>query len=113
MSLELTGKIKSLLEVQGGTSKVGKEWKKQNFTIVNNDGYEGAEQTYCFEVFGEEAVENLSKFNKEGDNVKVSFNIKCNEWKGKYFTGLSSWRIEKVEEGSEPKQKEKVKDLPF
>jgi single-stranded DNA-binding protein len=52
---------------------------------------------YCFEVFGQDKVENLTKFQKEGDEVSVSFNISTNEWKGKYFTGLQAWRIEKVE----------------
>ena len=83
MSLEITGKLKELKEVQTGISKAGKEWKKQNFIVSNDDGYQGAEQIYCFEVFGDEAVSNLSKFNKVNDNIKVSFNIKTNEWKDK------------------------------
>ena len=98
MSLEVSGKIKTLLAVESGTAKAtGNEWQKQNFIVSNNDGYEGKEQIFCFEVFGQEKVENLSKFNKVGDDVKVSFNIGTNEWKGKYFTSLSAWRVEKVE----------------
>lgn len=98
--LKLNGKIKSILPVVSGTSKAGKEWKKQSFVITNNDGYEGREQVYCFEVFGEEKVDNLTKFNKVGDDVSVSFNIGCNEYnnptKGlQYFTSLSAWRVEK------------------
>ena len=102
MSLEITGKIKSFLAVEGGESKAGKPWQKQSYIVSNNDGYEGAEELYCFEVFGEEKVEQLAKFNKVGDNVKVCFNIKTNEWKGKYFTSLQSWRIEKSDGNSEP-----------
>ena len=96
--LTITGKIKTLLAVESGTAKAtGNEWQKQNFIVSNNDGYEGKEQIFCFEVFGQEKVENLTKFNKVGDNVKVQFNIGTNEWKGKYFTSLSAWRIEKLE----------------
>ena len=115
MTLEITGSIKTILPVEGGTSKAGKEWKKQNFIIANNEGYQGQEQVFCFEVFGDEAVENLTKFNKEGDEVKVCFNIKCNEWNGKYFTSLSSWRVEKAgaETTSAPASSNEPDDLPF
>ena len=78
MSVELTitGSIKKFLAVESGTAKAsGKEWQKQSFIVANNDGYEGKEQIFCFEVFGEEKVTNLTKFQKEGDAVKVSFNI--------------------------------------
>ena len=94
--LTITGSIKKFLPVESGVAKAsGKEWKKQNFIVANNEGYEGKEQIFCFEVFGEEKVTNLTKFQKEGDAVKVSFNIGTNEWKDKYFTSLSAWRIEK------------------
>ena len=99
--LKLNGKIKSILPVVSGTSAAGKEWKKQSFIVANNEGWEGKEQIFCFEVFGEEKVTNLTKFQKVGDDVSVSFNIGCNEYnnptKGlQYFTSLSAWRIEKV-----------------
>ena len=94
--LTITGSIKKFLPVESGVAKAsGKEWQKQNFIVANNEGYEGKEQIFCFEVFGEEKVSNLTKFQKEGDAVKVSFNIGTNEWKDKYFTSLSAWRIEK------------------
>jgi len=97
MSLEITGVIKKFLPVESGFSKSDKEWKKQSFIVVNNDGYEGREQIYCFEVFGSEKVENLTKYQKEGQEVKVSFNVKTNEWKDKFYTSLQSFRIDKLE----------------
>ena len=114
MSLEINGIIKTILPEEGGTSKAsGKEWKKQLFIVANNDGYEGAEQIFCFEVFGAEAVEKLTKYNKVGDNVKVSFNIRTNEWEGKYYTSLNSWRIDKAEGTQEqmpPMPQEQIED---
>jgi hypothetical protein len=96
--LTITGSIKEFLPVERGIAKSsGKEWQKQFFIVANNDGYEGKEQIFCFEVFGEDKVTNLTKFQKEGDAVKVSFNIGTNEWNGKYFTSLSAWRIEKLD----------------
>ena len=61
--LKVTGKIKQFLDVQSGTAKSsGNEWRKQSFIVSNNEGYEGKEQLYCFEVFGQDKVENLTKF---------------------------------------------------
>ena len=94
MSLEITGKLEKFLDVESGTSKAGKEWKKQSFLVRTEEEYNNL---YCFEVFGEEKVDNLTKYQKENDTVKVVFNVGCNEWKGKYFTSLSAWRIEKAE----------------
>lgn len=120
--LTVVGSIKKILAVECGVAKAsGKDWQKQNFIVSNNDGYEGKEQIFCFEVFGEEKVGNLTKFQKEGDAVKVSFNISTNEWKDKYFTSLSAWRIEKLvtapstpQAPIEPiKQDNEPDDLPF
>ncbi|QQO97091.1 hypothetical protein Nekkels1_85 [Cellulophaga phage Nekkels_1] len=101
--LSVSGKLKKVLPVESGTAKAsGKEWKKQQFVVSNNEGYEGKEQIFCFEVFGEEKVENLGKYHKEGDDITVKFNISTNEWNGKYFTSLSAWRIEKAEGSATP-----------
>ena len=119
MSLEVTGKITKFLEVQSGVSKAsGKEWKKQEFLLETDEQYNNL---YCFEVFGAEKVDKLTEFNKVGDNVKVLFNVNTNEYKDKYYTSLSSWRIEKVdvenvettfeEVGSD--LKDSNEDLPF
>ena len=94
MSLQVTGKIKEILEKQTGTSKDGKEWIKQQFVLDNNEKYNNI---FCFEVFGQEKVDNLNKFNKVGDTVNVEFNVSTNEWKGKYYTSLSAWKIIKVD----------------
>lgn len=109
--LKVKGKIEKILEVEKGTSKAGKDWKKQSF-ILNN----GAEwnNLFCFELFGDEKVENLTKYNKVGDEVEVSFNVKCNEWKGKYFTSLDAWKVFKsgAEEVAEPVADEED-SMPF
>jgi len=117
MSLEITGKLEKFLEVEKGTSKAGKEWSKQSFLVRTTEEYNNL---YCFDVFGDEKVENLTKYQKEGDEVKVVFNVGCNEWKGKYFTSLSSWRIEKAEAITPPLNDAPVSndptpddDLPF
>ena len=33
----------------------------------------------------------------EGDQIKVSFDLRGREWNDKYFTNLNAWKIDKVE----------------
>ena len=92
------GRIKKFLDVQTGVGKQsGNPWTSQEFILANNDGWEGKEKIFCFKVFGEDKVEQLTKFNKVGDEVKVLYNVSTNESKGKYYTSLNSWRVEKID----------------
>lgn len=113
MALEVTGKITKILDLQTGTTQAGAEWKKQTFILETTEQYNNV---YCFEIFGEEKVDNFLKFNKVGSEVKVDFNVGCNEWKGKYFTTLSAWKVFKADAGTTaPEQVDEVgnDDLPF
>ena len=98
------GTLKTILPIETGVAKsTGKEWKKVSFVVTNNDGYEGREQMYAFEIFGDEKVDNFIKYNQEGSEVEVKFNIQTNEWNGKYYTSLSAYRVdsgEKVEQAT-------------
>ena len=98
MSYEVKGKLKKVLPVQTGTPKAGGEdWKKVSFVVTNNEGYEGREQLFCFEIFGAEKVDNFNKYNKEGSEVLVKFEIRTNEYQGKYYTSLSAYRVDSGE----------------
>ena len=116
--MELIGVIKKILEPQSGISKATeKEWKKVNVIVSNNDGYEGAEQIFCFEIFGAEKVDKFIEYNKVGDNVNVAFNIRTNEYKGNYYTSLQAWMIKKVDVNAvvneSPMASVGSDDLPF
>jgi single-stranded DNA-binding protein len=113
--LKVQGKITKILDKQTGTKKDGSgEWVKQSFTLETDEKYNNL---YCFEVFGDEKVENLNKYNKVGDSVSVEFNVSTNEWKGKYFTSLQAWKVMKSESGQTSEQPQKTAegndDLPF
>ena len=74
--MEVQGKITKILDKQTGTKKDGSgEWVKQSFTLETDEKYNNL---YCFEVFGDEKVENLNKYNKVGDSVSVEFNVSTN-----------------------------------
>ena len=114
MGLEVVGKIEKVLEAKKGTSKKsGEEWISQEFVVKTGDKYNNL---YCFNIFGQEKVDNFAKYNKVGDAVKVSFNVSTNEWQGKYFTSLQAWSVFKETgeaNGEESVASDAVDDLPF
>ena len=108
------GILKTILPIETGVAKsTGKEWKKVSFVVTNNEGYEGREQMYAFEVFGEEKVDNFIKYNKEGSQVEVKFNIQTNNWKDKYFTSLSAYRVDSGEKVEQSVDEAASDNLPF
>lgn len=97
MSLKVTGSITKVLEKVTGQKKDGSgEWVKQSFILETTEQYNNV---YCFEIFGDEKVGNFNQYNKVGSVVDVEFNVSTNEWKGKYFTSLSAWKVFKAEGG--------------
>jgi len=70
-----------------------------------------------------EKAENLLKYNKVGQRVDVSFNVRGRQWESptgevKYFNTLEAWKIFKSEGSFKPEDKAEVpeeaeSDLPF
>ena len=112
--MKVTGKITKVLETQSGTSAAGKDWQKLSFILETTEDYNNL---YCFDVFGDEKVEQFLKYNRVGQDVDVNFNVQTNEYKGKYYTSLQSWKIFKAEAAGEATpeaaQDEAKDDLPF
>jgi len=94
MSLTINGKITAINAVENGTSKAGKEWQKQNFVINTGDKFN---PEVCFQVFGAEKCENLTKYNNVGDDVEVSFNVSSREYNGKWYNSLDAWMVKKTD----------------
>ena len=92
MSLSVKGKLSRKLNVESGTSKAGKEWKKQSFLVDTGAQYN---PEICFQLFGDDKIELLNHHN-EGDQVEVSFNLSSKEYNGRYFHNIDAWRIENI-----------------
>ena len=74
----------------------GGKYNKMTFVVSNKEGYEGADKDYAFEIFEKaegERIANFKKFNKVGQKVDVSFDIRCNENNGRWFTSLSAYKV--------------------
>ena len=90
--MDIKGKIVSYTD-KSGVSKAGKEYKKAELVIKNNEGYKDKEVHYCFTLFGK-AMERFS--NKVGDKVNVLFFIESRQWKDRWFTELIAFAVESV-----------------
>ena len=118
MSLSVKGKLSRKLSVESGTSKAGKEWKKQSF-ILDTGGQYNPE--ICFQLFGDDKIAMLEHHN-EGDQIEVSFNLSSREYNGRYFHNIDAWRIEslgvaQIDEMEDPPEfntpTTEEEDLPF
>ena len=89
MALELEGTLKQKLGVQNGTSARG-AWAKQEFILEFPDGNYTSQA--CFTAWGQDKVQELDKY-REGDAVKVSFNLRSREYNGRWYNDLQIWRI--------------------
>ncbi len=89
MSLAVKGRITKILSMESGTSKAGKEWKKQGFVIDTGAQYN---PEVCFSLFGDDKIEMLRNYG-EGQEVEVAFNISSREFNGKYYHNIDAWKI--------------------
>ena len=95
MNLTITGKITRILDVESGTSKAGKEWKKQGFVVDTGEQYN---PMVCFSLFGDEKIEMLQKV-AVGQEVEVGFNVSSREFNGKFYHNIDAWKINPVQGG--------------
>jgi single-strand DNA-binding protein len=121
--LEQEGTIEKIFD----TIKFDSGFQKREF-IVNTGG--DYPQQIKFEVV-KDKCETLTQYNKVGDFVNVSFNLRGKEYtnpagKVMYFTTLAAWKVQKVEAdkhlgteqvtstvGGKVQDKAEVDDLPF
>jgi hypothetical protein len=100
MSLEVTGKLLVKYDAQ----QVNDRFKKREFVLELAEEINGNVYTnYAKMQLVQQKCDILDRFN-EGDNVKVSFNIKGNRWerdgKVNFITNLDAWRIEAAAPGA-------------
>ncbi len=88
MELKLNGRIKVINETQSWDSG----FSKREFVITTQEQYP---QDVKFEAVKEKAA-TLDTF-AVGDNVDVAFNVRGNEYNGKYYVNLQAWKINKVD----------------
>ena len=95
--MEITGKIIAVLPEQGGTSKNGNEWKKQEYVLETYDQYP---KKVCFQIFGADRIAQADI--KLGEDVNVFFDIDSREYQGRWYTNISAWKVDRVSMQASP-----------
>ena len=95
-SFEIEGTVKVLLDLQ----KFDSGFTKREFVVEVEDGK--FPQMIKFECI-KDKTSLLDKLSV-GDSVKVHFDIRGNEYKGRYYVNLNAWKITPAqeEEGANP-----------
>ena len=88
--MEITGKIIAVLPEQGGVSKNGNEWKKQEYVLETHDKYP---KKVCFQLFGADRIAQAAI--QPGEELTVSFDIESREYMGKWYTNINAWKVER------------------
>jgi len=88
---ELTGTVKLIEDEQSFPSG----FTKRGFVVTTAD--DKYPQDIKLEVVKDSCVK-LDAF-RPGDGIKVSFNVRGNEYNGKYYVQLAAWKLEKTGEG--------------
>jgi len=109
MELKLSGTIKQIGEKQTFDSG----FCKVEFVLTTNEQYP---QDVKFEIVKDKA-DNFLQYNKVGNVVDVAFNVRGNEYNGKYYVNLQAWKVFKADATPAPQQGTPVEtvedDLPF
>lgn len=115
--MEVTGQLK----VKFDTQKVSDKFQKRDFVLMTE--HTGPYPQYVSFQATQDKCSMLDQF-KEGDEIKVQFNLRGIEWSGpqgvKYFNNLEAYRMERLSGGQEqnttptpPTFKTNNYDLPF
>lgn len=84
-SYELTGKVKTIMDQQ----TFGSGFTKREFVVTTEDKFP---QDIKFECVKDKCA--LLDNVKEGQEVAVSFDLRGNEYNGRYFVNVTAWRVE-------------------
>ncbi|MCB0531017.1 MAG: DUF3127 domain-containing protein [Lewinellaceae bacterium] len=88
MAFEVEGKLHRIFPTEQKTAS----FQAREFVLEVPDG--NYPQLIKFQAV-QERCGLLDNYN-EGDQVKVSFDLRGREWNGKYLTNLNAWRVEQA-----------------
>jgi len=87
--MEVKGVITVALPVQTGEGRNG-TWKKQDY-VIEYDQSSQYPRKMMFNLWGDK----IDQFNiKEGQTLRVSFDIDCREYNGRWFNDIRAWKVE-------------------
>ena len=88
--MDIKGKVIRKLDPQGGTSKAGREWKKQEYVLETIDT--AYPRQVKFDFFGERADQYPLEV---GDVITLSYDIESREFNGRWYTDIRGFKAVK------------------
>ena len=95
--MDIKGKIIRKLDPQGGTSKAGREWKKQEYVMETLDS--AFPRHVKFDFFGDRADQYPLEV---GDVITLSFDIESREFNGRWYTDIRGFKAMKEDPNMAP-----------
>lgn len=86
MAFEITGKLHKKFDTENKTDT----FQAREFVIETNDS--GYVQYIKFQLV-QDRCQLVDKYD-EGQEIKVSFDLRGREWNGKFFTNLNAWKVD-------------------
>lgn len=108
MSKLLTFETEGSIIAVDETKTFASGFQKREFVIKVDEGK--YPQDVKFEVVKDQC-EDLEKYQL-GDVVKVTFDIRGNEFKERYYVNLVAWRVELIEKSGKPSQQASADKWP-
>jgi non-homologous end joining protein Ku len=103
-------KLKGTIKLIGEKQTFDSGFVKVDFVLTTEGDYP---QDVKFEIV-KDKVDDFIKYNKVGKSVEVDFNIRGNEYNGKYYVSLSAWKVFSLDVKPTEQVKEVESDsLPF
>lgn len=87
MNFEIEGNLHKIYEVESKSAS----FQTREFVLTTDGQYP---QYVKFQAVQDRTA--IMDGYKEGDRVKVFFDLRGREWQGKYFTNLNAWKMERV-----------------
>ena len=108
--MEVKGTVKSILPLESGVSKSGKEWKKQSILIDTGGDFNNE---IAVSAFGDK-IDSMNKL-EIGMEVSVLCNVYSREYNGRYFHNIDGYFFTNQSNKSSDKitNGEAEEDLPF
>ena len=92
--MEVSGKIVAVQPVQSGEGRNG-TWKKQEY-VIEYDQNSQYPRRMMFNLWGDKIDQHHIQ---EGQSIRVSFDIECREYSGRWYNDIRAWKIE-ADEGN-------------
>ena len=93
MDLSITGRVVQVLEEQSGEGRNG-PWRKQEFILETEGQYP---KQVCIVQWGEKIEEFAVQ---EGERLTAHIDIQSREYKGRWYTDVKAWRVERPDEAA-------------